>query len=381
MDALPHPEVLAPEWTPPTLVARAAPLAALREQLKTDRSPAETTPVVLVRGPPGSGTSAVARRAALELIERMRRTPSAAPPLFAPVRVPWATGPRGIASELLQRLDPEHLPRGFPVAEILAGFLRRLARTGRPAIVLLDDLRTDSADIGPIVRALRAPDRFLPEGEERAARIWLLLAGDDRVSACWDRAFRAGLPREPCVVLGEYRREDVVAIVRDRARRALGRDPPDGWAERIGGRAFDSGPGARRAIALLHRELTGPTPPPRPVPGRPAAPFSVEARLLEALKRTASGGPTFLHSVREWEARLARDEGVRPLPATTLWRRIVRLEAAGIVRRAVRTGGNGGTQSTVELVGPIAGGFPFTVRPSTPRAGGAPFAASLPLLR
>jgi hypothetical protein len=57
--------------------------------------------------------------------------------------------------------------------------------------------------------------------------------------------------------------------------------------------------------------------------------------------------------VRRLEARYARESGGEPLPPTTLWRRIVRLEQAGYVRREVRPGGVGGTRSLVRLMAPV----------------------------
>lgn len=348
-----HPEVLARDWTPPVLVGRSRSLDELRRHLLVPHSSGGRPETAMVQGPAGSGTSAVARRAALDVIERLRQTGEPLPPVFAPVRVHGASGPQAIASELLQRFDPDFSAHGFPVSQIVAGFLRRLARSGRAAVVVLDDLGADCPDLGPILRPLSAPERFLPEGLEVAPRIWLILAGSDGAQACWRKAKAAGAVAERTVVLPPYSPAELGEIVRDRARRALGREVPPGWVERIGSEAAVHGAGAQRAMQLLRRQILGSGP---FVPGSPYAEpseairLAVEPRLLEALERAALQGTTFVRDVRVWEARLARAEGVRPLPTTTLWRRIVRLEAAGVLRREVRTGGSGGTQSRLELV-------------------------------
>jgi ribosomal protein L37AE/L43A len=41
------------------------------------------------------------------------------------------------------------------------------------------------------------------------------------------------------------------------------------------------------------------------------------------------------------------------LPITTTWRRVVRLESEGRLRRVVRSGGSGGSSSTVEFEGSL----------------------------
>ncbi|HEV2429082.1 MAG TPA: hypothetical protein VGV64_04440, partial [Thermoplasmata archaeon] len=291
--------------------------------------------------------------------------------VFAPVRVRWSHGTVDVASELVRSLDPEFEGRGFPIVEILAGFLRRLERSRRPAVVVLDDLGPDVPDIGPVVRALRSPIRFLPEGIDDPPRVWLLLAGRSEPSYCWQRADRAGAPIERTVLLPPYTDREIREIVGDRARRALGREAPPGTVERIVDRAIDGGLGLPKAIDLLRQAILGPE---RLRPGSPYRPPSarsaalVEPRLLLALRKATERGPAELRQLRAWEAKFAQEAGLRPLPTTTLWRRIVRLEAAGIVRRSVRTGGNGGTRSSLELVRPIGPSEMITALPDNPRA-------------
>jgi hypothetical protein len=353
--ATPFPSVLTPDWLPPVLSGRAAELAELSERLG-DPYPARPPPwVASVVGPSGSGTSAVARLAARRLLESIQRESQSAPPALVRVRVADTPGVHGVASALLQGLDSGFEPRGFPVAEIVAGFLRRLARDGRAAVVVLDDVGAGAPDLRPVLRALLAPARFLPEGVEVAPMLWTIVAGNIAAEASWSRLERIGLPRQSRVVLPPPDATTVRAAVSDRAARALGRPAPTELIERVVGRALREEHGIGRALELLRRELLGPT------TGRPAGAVSllgtpkvpVEPRILAALERATRGRPATLGEIRDWEVRLAAQEGARPLPATTLWRRMVRLQAAGVIRREVRPGGSGGTRSTIELVGPI----------------------------
>jgi hypothetical protein len=355
MYATPHPGVLTPDWLPPVLPDRAAELAELAEILG-DPYPGRSPPwVAAVVGPSGSGTSATARLAARRLVEALHREGGAPAPALVRVRVAEANGTQGVASGLLKGLDGGFEPRGFPVAEILAGFLRRLAREHRPAVVVLDDIGPDAPDLAPVLRALLAPARFLPEGNEVAPTVWTILAGRIEAEAAWNRMHRVGLPRTVRIPLRPLHEPAIRAIVLDRATRALGHAPPVELVDRMVERCAREGRGAARALDLLRRELLGPTAhrPDLPMLGSGAGRLAVEPRILAALERATRGRPATLAEIRSWEERLASEEGVRPLPATTLWRRMVRLQAAGVIRREVRPGGPGGTRSTVELVGPV----------------------------
>lgn len=346
---LSHPEVLSADWVPPVALRRQEPLLRLREWLG-DPYPDRGLPwAAAVVGPAGSGTSTVARLAARSLADAVRREDAQQVPLLAAVRARWCRGPHGVATELLRRLDDGFVGRGFPIAEILAGFLRRIQRVRRPTIVVLHDLGPASPDIAPVARALAYPERFLPEGTTMRAPLWLILAGappDPEEATRW-LPFLDGR----WLQLGEYTEPDLAQILEDRARRALGRPPPEEWASRIAARSVREGRGATRALELLRRELTGGG---TVRPSRWAAPggepLVVEPRLWRALDRALATGTATLGEVKGWEERFAREDGERPLPTTTFWRRVVRLEAAGIVRRSVRTGGAGGTRSTLELL-------------------------------
>ncbi|HEV8049294.1 MAG TPA: hypothetical protein VGP88_01740, partial [Thermoplasmata archaeon] len=255
----PHPVVLTPDWLPPFLPDRAHELAEL-SALLGDPYPATAPPwIAAVVGPSGSGTSATARLAARRLVEALHRESDGPMPALVRVRVAEATGTQGVASGLLKGLNGGFEPRGFPVAEILAGFLRRLARERRPAVVVLDDIGPDAPDLGPVVRALTSPGRFLPEGAEVAPTTWTILAGRSEAEASWGKIRRAGLPRTATVLLQPLAAEKIRAIVLDRATRALGHPPPADLVDRVVERCAREGRGVPRALDLLRRELLGPS--------------------------------------------------------------------------------------------------------------------------
>ncbi len=358
MPALAHPEVLAADWVPPALVDRARELDALQHWLG-DPLPSHGAPwAAAVRGPPGAGTSALARLAALRLIQSYRRErPGATPPVLVPARVRWCRGSRGVAAQLLRRLDEGFGGPGFSVVEIVAGLLRRLLRSAQPAVVLLDDIGPDAPDLAPILRGLLHPIRFLPEGIDAAPPIWILAAGTlDRpeIARAWAKV---GFPMAQAVQLEPMGERTLRAVLRDRAVRALGREPPEPWLEGWVSDALRRELGAARAMDLLRRQLLGESAVRLGTVFAPSgAPASVrvEPRILRAFAELPNDPVVDLSALRDREADLAQAEGDRPLPATTLWRRLVHLEAAGLVKREVRTGGPGGTRSRLAVLRPVS---------------------------
>lgn len=321
-----------------------------------------------VEGPEGAGTSAVARRVARDWMERTCRGIPGSDWRILTVRVRSARGTAAVAGALLRHFDPGFEPRGFPAMEILAGCLRRLKREGKPAMVVIDDIDPGAPPLAGIVRGLACPLRFLPEGDEGTPPLSVVLAG--RPTAV-DRVRRGSGLAIPGVVLASYGFSELRTIVRERMARALGREPPLEMADHIAQLAHDEGRGAARALDLLRRELIGWS---AARPGSVYHPLDAEHRLLieqhlvGAIARASRPGPPTLAGIRTWERTLARESGVGSLPPTTLWRRIVRLEQAGYLRREVRTGGTGGTQSRVHLLLPVAEWVTIPRAAGTPRA-------------
>ena len=350
-----HPEVLANDWLPPVPFGRQRDVLEAVGRLDPPYPKAPPPWVVGIAGPSGAGTSVVARRAAREVADRWRACGAVGLARGVAVRVGGVRGSHGVATALLRRLDEGFDGRGFSTREILAGFLRRLRRDGRATVVVLDDLGAGTPVVGPLLRAIADPNRFLPEGEEGLPPLWTLLAGTYEGLATATAQIEGRFPVGPFVPLEPYPDELLRTIVADRAERTLGRPLPSETVTEIVHRALTEGGGARRAIDLLRRAILGASAAtslgaPRGVRGPGVA---VESRVVRAIGEASRGVAARLGEVKRLEAELARSQGHRPLPTTTFWRRIVRLERAGYLRREIRTGGNGGTVSLVRLMTPI----------------------------
>ncbi|HUJ77562.1 MAG TPA: AAA family ATPase [Thermoplasmata archaeon] len=363
-----HPEVLATDWLPPVPLYRRREVEAATDALRSALR-GDGPPVTSVVGPSGSGTSTVARLAARAAYEELRRS-TGGNPLLAMVRVRGSHGAWGVATALLYRLDDGFSGRGFRVTEIAAGFLRRLRRDRRPLVLVLDDIAPAVGDLSVLLTALLDPDRFLPEGESGMPPRAAVLAGVPEAAAVWSGLVRHRLPRGTRIDLPPLGPAAIDAIVRDRAARVLGRPVPEtDLAELLLGGPDGSLSLAER-IERMRRafRVPAPGPPTAPIPGA-RAPLEIEPRLAGPLERLARQRRATIAEMRAWERECAEAEGRPPLPATTFWRRIVRLESEGVVHREVRAGGAGGTRSVVELTRPLPDG---PAPPGTPRAGGWP---------
>jgi len=367
-----NPEVLANDWLPPLAVGRERELSEVVRRLDAPVPKAPSPWVVAVAGASGSGTSTIARRAAREVVDRLRQASAEPAPRILAVRTAGLRGAHGVATALLRRFDEGFDGRGFPTAEVIAGVLRRLRRERRPTVVVLDDVGVGGPDLGPILRAFGSPDRFLPEGESGLPLLWTILAGsqDGLSTAVADVEGRIAV--RPFVEVGPYAEAHLRAIVADRAERALGRPPPSTLVSRVVEHAVADGGGARRAVDVLRRELLGCPRSHEAAPARfeSAEGVAVETRVVRAIDSASGGVSAALGDVKRLEAALAGEEGRRPLPTTTLWRRIVRLERAGYVRREIRTGGAGGTRSIVRVLTPIDEWVTAPYRSGTPRGDG-----------
>jgi hypothetical protein len=372
MFAIAHAEVLAHDWLPPIAHGRACEVQELVRRLDPPRPHAPPPWIVGLAGAPGTGTSTVARRAAREVVDRVRADLGEPFPRLLCVRTPFLRGTHGVATALLQRLDEGFDGRGFPVPEILAGLLRRFRRDSRPSVIVLDDLGVGGPDLGPIVRAFAEPDRFLPEGESGLPPLWTILAGTPEGLERLEGSLGDRSPLGAWVRVEAYDPSLLRTIVADRAERALGHVAPADLVERVVRRAIEDGGGARRAVDLMRRELLGVTfreLRDGVIPTRLRG-VSVEPWVVRAIGAASQGRAARLGEVRRWETELAEAQGARPLPTTTLWRRIVRLEQAGYVRREIRPGGSGGTLSVLRVLTPIDEWVTTDLRPNTRPAAG-----------
>ena len=200
----PHPEVLARDWLPPVAMGREVEVVELVRRLDAPAPRAPPPWIAAVTGARGSGTSTVARRAARAVADTLRTVPGSGPPRVVVARTLGLRGTHGVASALLRHLDEGFDGQGFSVVEILAGFLRRLRREGRPTVLVLDDLGVGGPDLGPVLRALGDPDRFLPEGENGIPPTWTILAGTPDGVRAAEASLAGRYPLGRPVVLGPY---------------------------------------------------------------------------------------------------------------------------------------------------------------------------------
>jgi hypothetical protein len=346
----PHPEVLACDWLPPSLIDRSDELARAGRALGEPTPPGDLRPL-LIEGPSGAGASVLARL----LARRMGPLGPGPRAHLLAVRVRWCAGTTGIAGDLLRSFDPGFGERGFSLAEILAGLLRRIVRDGRPTVILLDDLAPGAPDVVPILRALRNPDRFLPEGMDRSVPLHLVIAASSSLAVSLDAAPRGRLLDEiepgRRLRLTAYSSATLERIARDRLERLFGGPAPDGLAEEFAQRAATEGRGAARLLELMRARFhPGPSvaPPYEPARSRRRAP-RLDARLRAAVEAVCADGPVDLSVVRAKAGELARAAGDRPPATTTFWRRLVRLEQAGLLIREIRSGGPGGSVASIRL--------------------------------
>jgi len=367
MGILRNPEVLAHDWMPPHPLLREAAISELTALLTEPPGLGERLPVV-VEGPPGSGTSLLARWVARETAMH-RRGPDGRIPHVVATRVRWCSGSTAVAGSLLRTYDEGFREHGFSIAEVMAGFIRRSLREGRPVTVLLDDLSAGCPEVGPIVRALVHPERFLPEGVEGSVPVQVILAGSGGARGAFAQVEREGVGLSRRIRLPPYSAEELRRIIEDRARSALGGPTPEGLVERLTQRAMSEGRGASRALELLRLELSDDEPylsaPPSISLGA-LFPSELGRRVLRALSAAGPSGPVDLATVRAVESRLARASGDRPLAPTTFWRQIIRLEQAGVISREVRSGGPGGSRSRIRLLSPAPDGRAVTGPRGTP---------------
>jgi hypothetical protein len=369
-----HPEVLAPDWLPPVPLGRRGPLAALVRWLSEPLASGAPNGAAAVIGPRGSGSSTLARLAARAWTEARPATGALPRPLLATVRVPEHHGAHGVAGALLRALDPDYELRGFPVSELMAGFLRQLRRAQRPTVVVLDDVGPAAPELSRLVSGLIDPGAYLPEGTQGLPPLALLVAGSSETARALGKGALAYRLLDRATRLLPYTEPELTTIVLDRAQRALGRPVPVEWVSRIVRRTARDQFSASRAVELLRRELIG-----REMSelgpvyhgSDPPAGLEIESPLLGALGQLEEGVPVRVGELHALATGLARTQGEPPMPATTFWRRILRLERAGLVRRTVRTGGAGGSLSTIAVVRPVGDWPSTTERLRTPRAGGS----------
>ncbi len=371
MVAVVRADVLSADWLPPVALGRTKEIEALVRLLER-RTEDTRSRVVFLAAPRGAGSSTVARIAARVAADLDAHHRGGGRPRILTVRTRYYRGPRGVAAALLRHYDDALDGRGFPTAELLAGFFRRSRRANVPVIVVLDDVAVGGPELEGIVRAFRHPDRFLPEGEDGLPPIDCVVVGT------WE-GLRSTVKSEflravdhTAVSIPPYSPAEIRRILADRFARAVGSPAPPAVLDRLVARTELDGGGASRAVERLRQELIG-------VPAadrldasyerREALRVALEPHLWEAIHDLAPRRSVGVRDLREAERTRAQATGAPRLATTTFWRRLVQLERAGYLAREVRFGGGGGTRSQIRFLRPV----PESVRvrgPETPRGFG-----------
>ncbi|MHB1434705.1 MAG: Cdc6/Cdc18 family protein [Thermoplasmata archaeon] len=354
MSAVVHPEALLEQWVPPVAIGRAREIEATVNGAESSREGPSRPGIVVVLGPPGSGSSVVGRWAARRLADRYRALSPDGRVRIAHVPTRLYRSPHGIACALVRSYDEGLDGRGFPWGDLLAGFLRRVRRDGRPTVTVLDDLRLAGPDLLRLIRALGEPERFLPEGDSGLPPFFTILTGTPEGLRLLDREGVGRWARAVTVRLAPYPEERLREIVADRMVRTTDRTAALSKAAEIAHRSFQEGGGARRAIELLRREFGVREPVGEPeTPGRSSSARVIEPHLRQALASALSEGSCEVGELRRWEALWAQRAGRPPLATTTFWRRTVDLERRGWLRREVRCGGIGGSRTRLVARRPV----------------------------
>lgn len=354
MSTVVHPEALLEHWVPPVAVGRAREIEATVIGAESSREGPSRPGLAAVMGPPGSGSSVVARWAARRLADRSRALSPDGGIRIVHVPTRLYRSPHGIAGALVRSYDAGLDGRGFPWGDLLAGFLRRVRRDGRPTVTVLDDLRLAGPDLLRLIRALAEPERFLPEGDPGLPPFYTILAGTPEGLRLPGREGVGRWVRIVPVQLAPYPEERLREIVTDRMVRATDRAADLPKAAEIAHRSFLEGGGARRAIDLLRREFgvreaVGGFGDPRPSAGARV----IEPHLCRALASALSEGSCDVGELHRWEVLWAQRAGRSPLATTTFWRRMIDLERRGWLRREVRCGGMGGSRTRLVARRPV----------------------------
>jgi hypothetical protein len=386
MGPLSVPPPLHSRWTPAYPIVRSDAVERVARALAHGSAPAGPA-FAAVLGPPGSGRTTVAILGARAWADGIRRA-GQRPPRALRVRIPECRGTAGVAAALLREWDPSFGGRGYSTVELLRGFLRRVGRDGSGAVVVLDDFGPDAPDLARVVSALIGPRGLPGPGTAATPPMALVLVGRSHALRGLPALPNGEDPRLRSVSLEPYSVEELVAILRDRLARVGSHGMGEGELARLAERAHRDVAPATRALELLRAAL-GFAPEDAPArSGRDARELlRLEPWFLMALAAECRGGAADLTAIRRREAAYARARGVRPLATTTFWRRIVRLEDEGWLRRAVRNGGPGGTRSVVRLAESARVRLEAITRRESPRDDGpaapgpAPYEAARPTPR
>lgn len=357
------PRVLGDEWCPPQLIGRQDLQRELSEMRPVPFHPHPRAAVVL-HGPRGVGTSALAAEFVRDLLTAWGRGPRSHPPLVLRTDVARTPSPGRTIGALFRVLDPSSGNRGASTEQLTMLLLRRLRSLQRPTVVWLDQVRRSSAELSRILLPLISPEGFLPEGGDGLPLLAVVVSGEMD-------------PLEPVDVAGAFpptmpilRRKvrplapgQMLEALKVRSRLAF-EEPPDeealvvlrdllishGWGLSAAGLTLEEA--ARRAQArgggrILSEDVRRPAQ--LHLSHRHARLF--DACLLQVLREATSLGiqRVPMSHLRSRLGELCREEGLAAPTQARLWRHLISLEQAGAFRREVQLGGVGGSRTVLCL--------------------------------
>jgi hypothetical protein len=306
---------------------------------------------LVITGPTGCGSSAIARRTALVL----SNPPWAGLPRVRPkllrADLRRASTDHTPLVQLFRHFDPSFRGAGYSAPHLAALLRRRLSVQEGPVLLWFDNLR--GAPPLPVLWDLleHAAD-FLPSGST------IILSGTYDPTIGWSGPGE-GLHR---LSLKAAAGSELLDILGQVSREAFAEPLEDNVIQLIATRALSAGVGLQGAIDMLRdagvraegrglsRVGPGEVGEPADIDGR-RDPRRVVSAILKSFERPAATLEigVLQRRVCEWLG----GDGHRPPSRSLVRRHVRRLERSGILSRAVTIGGKGGSRSMVSLRSPM----------------------------
>ena len=345
-----------PGWTEFTIKGRGEVLEELRE---LSSSPGEIPRLVVLEGPRGAGTSALAK----ELVDQVKRTwrqNSWEDSVVVHVDVSALNHTkgdpsRGVATAILERFNHGVQVQGSSSGRVVWWALRRVAVQPKPVVLWLDQVHEGTQTLADVVEPFLEPQRFMEAGA-RFPPILVVVSGTGKANlGSWSDGIPTRwihvplLPRSVLeeVVVGRARNLGC-EISPDAISKVLDIMATRGRGLSIMGEVLQAS--AVQATEKLGRAITQAViSAPRVSARGKAARQALDVRVLEIIR--GAGGQLTMGELMDQVTRDLTQMGEAHRTAGTLRRLTVRLEQLGLVERQVTLGGEGGTRSTLSLPG------------------------------
>ena len=327
----------------------------LEELGELARSTGEIPRLVVLGGPRGAGTSALAG----ELVDEVKRTWRGSvreDPVVVHVDVSSlhhskGDPSRGVATAILQRFNPGVQVQGSSSGRVAWWALRRISVQASPVVVWLDQVHEATRTLATVLEPLLEPGRVLEAGVQLPPLL-VVVSGTGRTEL---GSLSENVPTRWIPVL-QLPRSVLEEVVVERALE-LGCDITPGAVSKVLSIMVTTGRGlsimdevlsataantGRRQDGVIHeQDVTTPRSSVRGKVSRQA----LEVRVLEILRK--AGGPLTMGELVEQLAQDLTRAGEAHRSGGTLRRLVARLEALDLVERKVVMGGVGGTRSVV----------------------------------